>query len=221
MSWREAHHGCLRTRWARSPHHSRWASPFIPDGLINPLGLAFDAQIDTPLLPNEQVAQRAAPSRHTNHQASDGFRFLPLAAGITEQAVRQHLREGGAALDEARVPRRRNAEAEPVPLLPRKISPELENLLNRNFQAVAPNEKWLTDITEFQLPTGKVYLSPMTDCFVVSWSIGMRPDAELVNSMLGAAISRSQPTVTDLLCTLTVAPTIAVLAGHRASPMRS
>lgn len=27
--------------------------------------------------------------------------------------------------------------------------------------AAKPNEKWLTDITEFQLPAGKVYLSPM------------------------------------------------------------
>ena len=66
-----------------------------------------------------------------------------------------------------------------------------ENLLNRDFHAVAPNRKWLTDITEFQLPAGKVYLSPMIDCFdglVVSWSVGVRPDAELVNTMLDAAI---------------------------------
>lgn len=72
-----------------------------------------------------------------------------------------------------------------------EISPAPDNLLNRDFSAVAPNEKWLTDITEFQLPAGKVYLSPMIDCFdgmVVSWSIGTRPDAELVNTMLDAAI---------------------------------
>jgi transposase InsO family protein/transposase-like protein len=72
-----------------------------------------------------------------------------------------------------------------------EISPAPDNLLNRDFSASAPNEKWLTDITEFQIPAGKVYLSPMIDCFdgmVVSWSIGMRPDAELVNTMLEAAI---------------------------------
>jgi transposase InsO family protein/transposase-like protein len=72
-----------------------------------------------------------------------------------------------------------------------EISPAPDNLINRNFQAAAPNEKWLTDITEFQLPTGKVYLSPMIDCFdglVVSWTIGTRPDAELVNTMLDTAI---------------------------------
>jgi putative transposase len=63
--------------------------------------------------------------------------------------------------------------------------------LNRDFSACAPNRKWLTDITEFQIPAGKIYLSPMIDCFdglVVSWSIGTRPDAELVNTMLDAAI---------------------------------
>ncbi|CRM39153.1 putative transposase OrfB [Pseudomonas sp. 35 E 8] len=72
-----------------------------------------------------------------------------------------------------------------------EISPAPENLLNRNFTALAPNEKWLTDISEFQIPAGKVYLSPMIDCFdgkVISWSIGTRPDAELVNTMLDAAV---------------------------------
>jgi len=49
----------------------------------------------------------------------------------------------------------------------------------------------LTDITEFQIPAGKVYLSPVIDCFdglVISWSIGTHSDAELVNTMLDAAI---------------------------------
>ncbi len=72
-----------------------------------------------------------------------------------------------------------------------EISPAPDNLINRDFKAAAPNEKWLTDITEFQIPAGKVYLSPIIDCFdgmVISWTIGTRPDAELVNTMLDAAI---------------------------------
>ena len=72
-----------------------------------------------------------------------------------------------------------------------EISPAPENIINRDFQADAPNEKWLTDITEFQIPAGKVYLSPIIDCFdgmVVSWTLGTSPDAELVNTMLDAAI---------------------------------
>lgn len=57
-----------------------------------------------------------------------------------------------------------------------EIRPGPENIINRDFHAGSPNEKWLTDITEFQMPAGKVYTSPMIDCFdglVVSWTIGM------------------------------------------------
>ncbi|WOD12955.1 IS3 family transposase [Pseudomonas sp. NyZ704] len=73
-----------------------------------------------------------------------------------------------------------------------EIGPAPENLLDRDFHANEPNQKWLTDITEFKIPAGKVYLSPIIDCFdgkVVSWSIGTRPDAQLVNSMLDTATS--------------------------------
>jgi putative transposase len=72
-----------------------------------------------------------------------------------------------------------------------EISPAPENLINRDFQAATPNEKWLTDITEFQIPAGKVYLSPMInglDGLVVSWTKGTRPNSDLVKTMLDAAI---------------------------------
>lgn len=73
-----------------------------------------------------------------------------------------------------------------------EISPAVPNLLERNFHAEKPNEKWLTDLTEFRIPAGKVYLSPIIDCFdgmVVSWAIGTSPDAELVNTMLDGALA--------------------------------
>ena len=72
-----------------------------------------------------------------------------------------------------------------------EISPAPGNLINRDFRSAAPNQKWLTDMTEFQIPAGKVYLSPIIDCFdglVVSWSLGTTPVAELVNTMLDTAI---------------------------------
>lgn len=74
-----------------------------------------------------------------------------------------------------------------------EISPAVENILQRDFHADRPNVKWLTDITEFSIPAGKIYLSPIIDCFdgmAVSWTIGTHPNAELVNSMLDQAISR-------------------------------
>ena len=54
------------------------------------------------------------------------------------------------------------------------ISSDEINQLKAQIQA---NEKWLTDITEFAIPSGKVYLSPIVDCF----------DGLLVNSMLDNA----------------------------------
>jgi transposase InsO family protein len=72
-----------------------------------------------------------------------------------------------------------------------ETGPAPENLTNRDFRAAAPNEKWLTDITEFQILAGNVCLSPLIDCFdgfLISWTIGTRPDADLVNPMLDAAI---------------------------------
>ena len=71
-----------------------------------------------------------------------------------------------------------------------EITPAPENLLARDFHADKPNLKWLTDITEFHIPAGKAYLSPIVDCFdglLVSWTMSTRPDAELVNTMLDMA----------------------------------
>ena len=67
------------------------------------------------------------------------------------------------------------------------ISSDEINQLKAQIQA---NEKWLTDITEFAIPSGKVYLSPIVDCFdglLVNWNISTSPDALLVNSMLDNA----------------------------------
>ena len=123
------------------------------------------------------------------------YGYRRMHASLTKQAV---------TISE-KVVRRLMKQDSLVPIMPKRrrygsymgeISPAPENLLNRDFSANAPNAKWLTDITEFQIPAGKVYLSPMIDCFdgmVVSWSIGTRPDAELVNMMLDAAIETVSP----------------------------
>ena len=74
-----------------------------------------------------------------------------------------------------------------------EISPSVPNALNRDFHAEKPNEKWLTDITEFAIPAGKVYLSPIVDCFdgmLPYWTVSTTPDAALVNDMLDGAISQ-------------------------------
>ena len=110
------------------------------------------------------------------------------------------IKSSGAVISEKVIRRIMNEEQLVVPYIKRKkynsykgeIGPEVENVINRDFHADKPNAKWLTDITEFHIPSGKIYLSPIIDCFdglPVSWTIGTSPDAELVNTMLDEAIS--------------------------------
>lgn len=46
-----------------------------------------------------------------------------------------------------------------------EISPAPENVIKRDFHADNPNTKWLTDLTGFHIPAGKVYLSLIIDCY--------------------------------------------------------
>ena len=68
-----------------------------------------------------------------------------------------------------------------------KIAP---NLLNRNFCAEKPNQKWVTDVTEFSLFGQKLYLSPILDLhdgYLVSYAISERPILDMVTIMLEKA----------------------------------
>ncbi|MGN8876768.1 IS3 family transposase, partial [Pseudoflavonifractor sp. HCP28S3_F10] len=65
-----------------------------------------------------------------------------------------------------------------------KIAP---NLLNRDFHAEKPNQKWVTDVTEFSLFGEKLYLSPILDLHssdLVSYTISDRPVLSMVTTML-------------------------------------
>ena len=67
-----------------------------------------------------------------------------------------------------------------------------ENLVNRDFHADGPNMLRVTDLTEFSIPAGKAYLSPLIDCYdglPVAWTIGTSPNAELADGMLSDARS--------------------------------
>lgn len=64
------------------------------------------------------------------------------------------------------------------------------NLLQRNFEAATPNQKWVTDVTEFSLFGGKLYLSPILDLCsrdIVSYTISDRPVLNMVTAMLDSA----------------------------------
>lgn len=67
------------------------------------------------------------------------------------------------------------------------------NLLQRRFHADRPNEKWVTDVTEFNVGGQKLYLSPILDLYngeIVAYEIARRPLFEMVRSMLDKAFAR-------------------------------
>lgn len=71
-----------------------------------------------------------------------------------------------------------------------KIAP---NLLERDFGAKNPDEKWVTDVTEFSLFGQKLYLSPILDLYsgdIVSYTIYDRPVLNMVTEMLEQAFEK-------------------------------
>ena len=105
-----------------------------------------------------------------------------LGTGVSEKVIRRLMAEGGLS---AHVPKRRRYSS-----YEGETTPAPGNLVNRDFTAERPNEKWLTDITEIKASDGKVYLSPMIDCHdgkIVAYTAGFHPNAELANRMLAEA----------------------------------
>jgi len=67
------------------------------------------------------------------------------------------------------------------------------NLLERDFSAKSPNEKWVTDVTEFSLFGKKLYLSPILDLYngeIISYDISRSPNFAQTVSMLTRAFER-------------------------------
>ena len=68
------------------------------------------------------------------------------------------------------------------------------NIINRDFLATAPNQKWSTDVTEVKIDDKKIYISPILDMFngeIISYSISDSPDLEMVMSMLRKAFRKT------------------------------
>ena len=68
-----------------------------------------------------------------------------------------------------------------------------DNELNREFRAEKPNQKWVTDVTEFRLFGQKIYLSPILDLCsgdIVTYTISDSPNLLMVTTMLEQAFQK-------------------------------
>ena len=70
------------------------------------------------------------------------------------------------------------------------------NILARDFEAAQPNEKWVTDVTEFNVGGAKLYLSPIMDLYngeIVAYETAKRPLLNMMEKMLMSAFKRLGP----------------------------
>lgn len=76
------------------------------------------------------------------------------------------------------------------------------NKMERRFTAKQPNEKWVTDVTEFKVAGQKLYLSPVLDLYngeIVAYQVDTSPHYELVSKMLEQALEQLPSGATPML----------------------
>lgn len=79
-------------------------------------------------------------------------------------------------------------------LLDKTIDKEkCKTIYDRNFETTAPNQKWGTDVTEFHIAAGKLYLSPIIDFYtreIVSFDVSISPNFRQTMNMLNQAFEK-------------------------------
>ncbi len=113
-----------------------------------------------------QITQISRDSMHTYGSPRIWFALRKAGIRVSEKVVRRLMKEERIPVYYARRKRKYTSyEGE--------ITPAPVDHVKRKFRAAAPNQLWVTDVTEFAGSDGKVYLSPMIDCFdgkVVAWN---------------------------------------------------
>ena len=76
-----------------------------------------------------------------------------------------------------------------------------DNIIDRDFSATAPLKKWTTDVSQFNFPWGKCYISPILDMYtneIISYDLSLSPNMEQIRNMLDAAFEKF-PSVEGLI----------------------
>ena len=83
-----------------------------------------------------------------------------------------------------------------------QFNANVPNVLDRQFRADQPNQKWVTDVTEFNIRGDKLYLSPVMDLYngeIVAYETQRTPQLPLVSNMLKRALGKLGDRQTPLL----------------------
>lgn len=135
---------------------------------------------------------------HEKHKGRYGYRRMTAALRsehcvINHKTVRKLMRENGLV---CKIRRKRKIH---------KASAELgavPNVLNREFNADAPFQKGVTDVTEFNVGKHRVYVSAIQDLFdgaIISMSYSLDNNTELIMSMYNQISPREQALLDNML----------------------
>ena len=68
-----------------------------------------------------------------------------------------------------------------------------DNIINRDFTADRPLQKWSTDVSQFTFPWGKCFFSPILDMStneIISYDLSLSPNLEQIQRMLNRAFKK-------------------------------
>lgn len=134
---------------------------------------------------SEHIRQVFEMSRETYGRPRIWAALKQRGVSCGEQRVGRLMKEAGLY---ARRPRRKRPQTTIT-----GQGPFAPNLLNRDFSAQRPHEKWVADITYIDTHEGWLYLATVLDLFsrqVVGWALADHMRDELTQSAFGMAIGR-------------------------------
>lgn len=136
-----------------------------------------------------EIKKIFAASRQTYGSPRIHMELRAQGIGCGRKRVERLMRENGLKVPQKRKKRVVTTDSD-------HDFPVASNLLDRNFTATKPNQKWVTDISYIRTDAGWLYLAVVMDLFsraIVGWA--MRPDLSqaLVLAALRMAINKRQP----------------------------
>ncbi|HFD3002400.1 IS3 family transposase, partial [Escherichia coli] len=126
------------------------------------------------------------------HQAKQRYGAPRITDELREQGVKYNIKTVAASLKRQGLRAKAARKFSPVSYKPHNL-PVFDNLLNQDFTASAPNQKWVQDITYIRTDEGWLYLAVVIDLWsraVIGWSMSSRMTARLVCDALQMALWR-------------------------------
>ncbi len=156
----------------------------------------YYAWLKRPLSQRKQNRMELVANIRAIYEDSDGVYGAPkITKTLQEQGVKAHQKQVSRLMKEHGI-RSKTVRKYKQTTNSKHSLPVSENLLNQDFSASHPNQKWVTDITYCRTAEGWLYLASVLDLCtrkIVGWQISSRMTKDLVIDALQQAVDRQKP----------------------------